>query len=100
MIINVALGDSGSHVYFNLANVTLIFNGLKSYNSGTFSVNKFKISTHALITKKLELRLRSLIRSFRDQVNKRNKEGLEPKLRSNAQLSPECKESVRKEIEE
>ena len=50
--------------------------------------------------KQLELRLRCLLQSFRDHANKRNNEGLEPKLVSNAQLSSECKESVRKKIEE
>ena len=48
----------------------------------------------------LELRHRSLLQFFRDHVDKRNKELLEPKLMSNARISTKYKELVRKEIEE
>ena len=43
-------------------------------------------------------RFESLIKSFREHILDRNKDGLEPKLIFNGQLSPECKELSNMEI--
>ena len=100
MFVCVALGDSGRSIHFNLVDVIFTFRSLKIYKFGTLPVNTFKIYSHALKMKPLELRLRSLLQSFRDHVNERNKELLEPKLMSNAQLSSECADSTMKEVVE
>ena len=101
MFLSVALGDSGRHFYILILLVSfLTFSGLKSYDSGTFPVNSFKIELCTLVMKQLAARFRSSLQSSKEHVMKRNKVGLEPKLMSNVQLSSECKESVRKEIEE
>ena len=61
-------------------------------------IKYFRISTCSFLMNRITSRFRSLIKSFREHVLDRNKNGLVPKLIYNIQLSPECKELDNMEV--